>query len=105
TTSLDLQLPRDVLSVEPLVVTLERGTTIEVIVPRDLILDDGLVYLRRDGHLLGSTVLDDRGRAWFSNRSVGDYTVCLFGSDLPEHTVHVKPGEEISTVRFSAGSK
>jgi hypothetical protein len=103
--TVNLQLPRDLLSVEPLVVKLERGTTIEVIVPRELVPDDGLVYLRRDGHLLGSTVLDERGKAWFANRSVGQYTVSLFGSDLAERTVQVKPGEEISEVLFEAGSK
>jgi len=98
--SLDLQLPQDVLRVEPLPITLDRGATIEVLVLADQIPEDRVVFLRRGNRLLGSTVLDDRGRAWFANRSVGTYRVTLFGSDLPEQHVEVKPGDEVSRVRF-----
>ena len=95
-----LQLPRDVLSADPLEIKMERGTTIEVSVARRFRPDDGLVYLRRNGHLLESTVLDDTGKAWFANRSAGRYTVQLIGSSLPEQVVDVKPGQELSYVRF-----
>ena len=103
--TIPIQLPRDVLSAAPLVIKLERGATIEVVVPRSLIPDDGLVYLRRDGQLLANTVLDERGKAWFVNRSVGRYTVSLFDSELPEQAVEVKPGDELTRVQFDASSK
>lgn len=98
--SFDLLLPQDVLRVEPLPITLERGATIEVLVLADQIPVDRVVFLRRGNRLLGSTVLDDRGRAWFANRSAGTYRVTLFGSGLPEQRVEVKPGDEVSSVRF-----
>lgn len=100
-----LQLPRDVLSVDPLEIRMERGTTIEVSVARRFRPEDGLVYLRRNGHLLESTVLDDTGKAWFANRSAGRYTVQLIGSSLPEQVVDVKPGQELSYVRFLQRTK
>ena len=71
----------------------------------DLIPDDGVVFLRRDGHLLGSTLLDDNGTAWFANRSVGAYTVHLFGGQLAPQEVEVKSGEELSRVQFGATRK
>lgn len=95
--TVDLSLPRDVLSLEPLAVTLERGATIEVTVPRATAPDGGLVQLRRRGRLLASAELDDLGRASFTNRSAGTYTVQLFGHDLPPHEVRVDP--EASVVR------
>ncbi|MCK5944155.1 MAG: carboxypeptidase regulatory-like domain-containing protein [Planctomycetes bacterium] len=95
-----LELPRDVLSLERLPVTLERGCTIEVVVPRDAIPDDGLVFLRRDGRLLSSTVLDERGKAWFANRSAGEYSVKVAGSDLEERRVVVAPGAEVTQLMF-----
>ena len=100
-----LQLPRDVLAAKPLQITMERGTTIEVSVARSLISEDGLVYLRRAGNLLGSTVLDDSGKAWFANRSAGQYTVQLPDSDVPEQVVAVKPGQELVQVEFTERSK
>ncbi len=105
TASIDVLLPRDVLSAEPLSVTMERGTTIEVVVSADLIADDGVVFLRRDGHLLGSTLLDDNGTGWFANRSVGAYTVHLFGGQLAPQAVEVKSGEELSRVTLDATRK
>jgi hypothetical protein len=100
-----LQLPGDVLSIDPLEIQMERGTTIEVSVARRLIPEDGLVYLRRENHLLESSVLDDIGKAWFANRSAGKYTVQLLGSDQPEQVVEVKAGQELSYVRFFERSK
>jgi hypothetical protein len=98
--TIDLQLPRDVLSIEPLEIRMERGATIEVTVARELIPEDGLVYLRHNGQLLESTVLDDSGNAWFANRSAGKYTVQLYDSDLPEQVVVVQAGQELSYARF-----
>lgn len=103
--TIQLQLPRDVLSAKPLPVVLQRGTTIEVVVPRNKIPDDGLVYLRRGGHLVASTVLDDRGYAWFANRSAGKYSVVLFGSDLPERDVEIEAGVDVHAVRFGLPRK
>jgi hypothetical protein len=95
-----LQLPHDVLSLEPLPVTLERGGTIEVVVPRDELPDNGLVFLRRDGRLLTSTVLDERGYAYFPNRSAGVYSVKLAGSGFDERRVVVEPGVEVARLTF-----
>jgi hypothetical protein len=103
--TIGLQLPGDVLSIDPLEIQMERGTTIEVSVARRLIPEDGLVYLRRENHLLESSVLDDIGKAWFANRSAGKYTVQLHGSDQPEQVVEVKAGQELSYVRFFERSK
>lgn len=100
-----LQLPGDVLSREPLAITLARGATIEVLVLGDNVPEDRIVYLRRGNALLQSTVLDERGRAWFANRSAGAYRVTLFGSGLPEQIVDVKPDDEVSRVQFDVRSK
>jgi hypothetical protein len=99
--TIGLQLPRDVLSLDPLEIKMERGTTIEVSVARKSRPEDGVVYLRRDGQLLESTVLNDFGKAWFANRSAGKYTVQLLDSNLPEQVVVVKAGQELSNARFS----
>ena len=76
--SIDLQLPQDVLGSTPIAVVLEQGSTIEVTLegPRE----GGIVQLRRQGRLLASTEIDENGRASFSNRSAGTYSVQLFGS-------------------------
>jgi hypothetical protein len=71
----------------------------------DDVPEDRIVLLQRGKVLLQSTVLDDRGRAWFANRSVGQYRVTLFGSDLPDQIVNVKPGDKVSQVRFDIRSK
>ncbi|HEB54660.1 MAG TPA: hypothetical protein ENI87_15535 [bacterium] len=101
----ELQLPRDVLSAEPIAITLERGATIEVLVADDAIPDDGVVQLRRGGAVLATAVLDDRGRAWFANRSAGTYEVMLADGDLPDRRVEVKPGDTVVRVRFANGHK
>ena len=98
--SVTLQLPRDVLSADPLVIKLERGATIEVLVTGDNLPEDRIVYLRRGAALLHSTVLDDLGRAWFANRSAGKYSVMLLGSALPEQVVDVKRDDDVLRVRF-----
>jgi hypothetical protein len=79
--SIDLQLPQDVLGSAPLVVVLEQGSTIEVTVEGGA-RNGGIVQLRRQGRLVASTEVDDSGRASFSNRSAGTYSVQLFGSQM-----------------------
>lgn len=96
-----LQLPRDVLSAAPFEVVLERGATIAVTVPADRIPDEAIVYLRRQGRLLASAVLDERGRAWFANRSVGRYEVSLYGATSQGHEVEVGVGDQVLAVRLS----
>jgi|GEM_PF-6991574 len=100
TRTLGLQLPRDVLGLKPLPVVLERGNTIEVVVPISEIPDNGLIFLRRDGRLVMSTVLDDRGYAWFSNRSAGSYSVKLAGKQGQERRVVVKSGAKVTRLLF-----
>lgn len=103
--AIDLQLPRDVLSLDPLVVTLERGATIEVTVPRAQVPDGGVVQLRRQGRLLASAELDDFGRASFVNRSAGTYAVQLYGRDLPPQQVRVAPETPVVRVALELPDK
>ncbi|MGC6486037.1 MAG: carboxypeptidase regulatory-like domain-containing protein [Planctomycetota bacterium] len=98
--AVQLELPRDVLAPAPVPIELARGGTIEVVVPIREIPDNGLVFLRRGGRLVTSTVLDERGYAWFSNRSPGDYSVRLASRDLGERTVKVKPGVKVTRLLF-----
>lgn len=98
--SVQLELPRDVLAATPVPIELARGGTIEVVVPISEIPDNGLVFLRRGGRLVTSTVLDERGYAWFSNRSAGAYSVKLASKALGERTVEVKPGVEVTRLLF-----
>lgn len=98
--TVELRLPHDVLGAAPLVVTLERGATIAVAVERTLIRDGGLVQLRRGGRVVATAELDDYGRAWFSNRSAGTYTVQLVGGDRLVRTVLVDGSREVVPVRL-----
>ncbi|MEC8253609.1 MAG: carboxypeptidase-like regulatory domain-containing protein [Planctomycetota bacterium] len=96
----ELQLPKDVLASEPLRVSLARGGTIEVVVPVPEIPDNGLVFLRRDGRIVTSTVLDERGYAYFPNRSAGLYSVKLASGAVEERAVVVKPGVQVTRLLF-----
>jgi len=98
--TVQLELPRDVLAAAPLAVELARGGTIEVVVPIGEIPDNGLVFLRRGGRLVTSTVLDERGYAWFANRSAGQYSVKLASQALGERTVEVKAGVKVTRLLF-----
>ncbi|HZN38460.1 MAG TPA: carboxypeptidase regulatory-like domain-containing protein [Planctomycetota bacterium] len=79
--TIELQLPQDVLGSTPLSVVLEQGSTIEVTLKGGA-RDGGIVQLRRGGRLVASTETDESGRASFSNRSAGTYSVQLFGSQM-----------------------
>ena len=96
----ELELPRDVLSPSPLPVVLERGATIEVQVPRRLGLEGAFVQLRQGGRIVADGDCDDSGRAWFANRSAGDYTVLLPGVDLAPVPVEVPAGASVVRVRI-----
>jgi protocatechuate 3,4-dioxygenase beta subunit len=87
----ELALPETVLSPDLLEVRLERGATIEVAVAREA-RGAGFVQLRRAGRLVASTELDDQGKAWFANRSAGDYTVHVVGTDQPGRPAVVAAG-------------
>jgi len=93
----DVQLPRDVLSSTPLEVRLERGATIEVHAPTRADSDPGLVQLRRRGRLLAT--------GEFANRSAGDYTVELFGSEREPQPVRVAPGAKLVRVELLLGNE
>ncbi|MBL8730390.1 MAG: carboxypeptidase regulatory-like domain-containing protein [Planctomycetes bacterium] len=97
--TVDLVLPQDVLSATPLVVTLERGATIEVQLSRRSSFDGGFVQLRQRGRVVASTDFDEAGRAWFANRSAGRYAIALPGSELPALDVVVAPGVPLVRVR------
>lgn len=91
--SVTLDLPRDVLAVEPLVVELTAGATIEVQAGRARAREGGMVQLRRQGRVLATAELDDAGRAEFPNRSPGAYTIHLAGDEGPGRPVRVPPAE------------
>jgi hypothetical protein len=97
--TVDLVLPQDVLSATPMVVTLERGATIEVQLARRSAFDGGFVQLRQRGRVVASTDFDETGRAWFANRSAGPYSIALPGSELPAMDVVVAPGAPLVRVR------
>ena len=98
--TVQLELPRDLLAFDPVPVELSRGGTIEVVVPLAEIPGTGLVFLRRGGRLITSTVLDERGYAWFANRSPGVYSVKLADEEQRERRVVVKPGDEVQRLLF-----
>ena len=98
--TVQLELPRDLLAFDPVPVELSQGGTIEVVVPLAEIPGTGLVFLRRGGRLITSTVLDERGYAWFANRSPGVYSVKLADEEQRERRVVVKPGEEVKRLLF-----
>ncbi len=96
----DLALPQDVLSSTPLVVTLERGATIEVQLSRRAEFDGGFVQLRQRGRVVASSDFDESGRAWFANRSAGAYSIVLPGGEVPAKDVVVAPGVPLVRVRL-----
>lgn len=98
--TVDLLLPQDVLAPVPLVVALELGTTIEVQLARRADLDVGFVQLRQRGRVVASTDFDESGRAWFTNRSAGTYSIALPGSDVPPRDVTVTAGAPMVRVRI-----
>lgn len=97
--TIDLQLPYDVLSGQPLVVQLEPGSTIEVEVAGRS-REGGLVQLRRQGRVLATAELDAEGRAEFGNRSAGLYTVQLYGSDDVQRAVRLTGTGQRARVRL-----
>lgn len=97
--TVDLLLPQDVLAAAPLVVTLERGATIEVQLARRSGFEGGFVQLRQHGRVVANTDFDETGRAWFANRSAGTYSIVLPGSDLPAREIVVPAGVPMVRVR------
>jgi hypothetical protein len=97
--TIDLQLPFDVLSPQPLVVQLEPGSTIEVEVGGRA-REGGLVQLRRQGRVLATAEIDGSGRAEFVNRSPGLYTVQLYGSDEVQRPVRLSGTGQRMRVRL-----
>ena len=96
----DLQLPQDVLGGRPVVVTLGRGSTIDVDLGNELDREHALVQLRRQGRVIAGAECDERGRAQFANRSAGTYTVHLVGSAVPPKTVVVPPDATVVKVHL-----
>jgi hypothetical protein len=94
----ELELPRDVLADEPVVLPLDRGATIEVQVARGRAADVGMVQLRRLGRLVAGVECDESGRAWFTNRSAGEYTLHLDDRDSAVRTVVVPRGADVVKV-------
>ena len=90
----ELVLPGDVLGDELIQLSLQPGSVISVQV--NDAPDAGLVQLLRNGRLLGSSVIDDGGRAEFIDHGPGTYQVRLYGSGIPPQVVRVvSPGEVV----------
>lgn len=88
--SVALDLPRDVLGKDPLVVRLLRGSTIVVVLDDDAGFEGGLVELRRGGRVVATAEVDEQGRALFPNRAPGDYEVQRFNDDRLRAPVAVR---------------
>ena len=86
--STSLRLPDDVLGLEPLVVELERGSTIEAFV-RDPDAEGSMVVLRRGLRIVATAEIDENGVAVFANRSPGAYSLQLYGDDRTRVTALV----------------
>ncbi len=96
---LPLRLPQDVLGGVPLVVTLQRGATIEVqVAAADAA--GSMVVLRRAGRVLATAEVDDDGKAVFANRGTGDYVVQRFGDERRQVPVRVDEAAGVVRVRL-----
>jgi hypothetical protein len=98
--SVVLELPQQVLAREPLLVRLERGSTIEVRVAAPGDVAGSIVLLRRQGRMLASAEVDEDGRALFPNRAPGDYVVQRFGDERAQQTVHVTGSGQVVPVEL-----
>jgi 5-hydroxyisourate hydrolase-like protein (transthyretin family) len=100
-TVVDLPLPEAVLSPRPFAIALSPGASVEVAVATEL-RDGAFVQLRRDGRLVATADIDERGRAVFGNRSAGDYTVQLAGGGdaMPSRSVRIRNGDDVVRVRL-----
>lgn len=87
-----LRLPQDVLSARPIELRLQRGGSIEVAVTGALVDDASIVLLRRQGRVVTSAALDERGRALFPNRAAGSYVVELAGKTPRRGVVRLPDG-------------
>lgn len=76
----DLELPRDVLSPTPFVVTLDRGTTIVARLAPELQRGGAVVTLRRGGRSVAAVEADEAGNAVFPNRGPGHYALAVVGA-------------------------
>ncbi len=99
-TVVDLDLPRDLLSGQPLVVTLAAGASIEVTIAPDVLRAGALVQLRRGGRIVASAEPDEFGVATFENRGPGDYTAVVVGGAPAEKPVAVDADSKRVTVRL-----
>jgi hypothetical protein len=82
TRTVELRIPQDIIRREPLAVSLDRGSSIQVKVfdvegrPWEM----SVVFLKLDGFMLPGLLTDEDGLATFEYRSPGTYEVTLFGS-------------------------
>lgn len=92
THSVDLVLPRDLLSPRPLRIALQAGATLEVVVDRAVAGAAGFVQVRRDGRFFANVELDEAGVAVIANAPPGRYEVSLLGDRGPARAVVLAPG-------------
>jgi protocatechuate 3,4-dioxygenase beta subunit len=90
----DLELPRDVLSPTPFVVTLDRGTTIIARLAPELQRGGAVVTLRRGGRSVATVEADEAGHAVFPNRGPGRYSLAVVGASHVERPIEVDGAAE-----------
>jgi hypothetical protein len=82
TRTVEVRIPEDILRREPLAISLDKGSTIQVAVldvqgrPWEM----SVVFLKLEGAMLQGVFTDEDGLASFHHRSPGAYEVTLFGS-------------------------
>ena len=94
-----LRLPEDALSMSPLEVVLERGSTIEVRVA-GADASGSMVVLRQGSRVVATAEVDERGVATFGNRAPGAYTVQRFGDDRTRVVATIRGSGEVVRVEL-----
>ena len=97
TTSRSLRLPQDLLDPAGVLVTLERGATLQVFTG---LLIDGQILLEQRGRLIAVRESEDLGIVVFEHVGAGDYTVRVAGDSKTEVAVRVERGKAVVDVRL-----
>ena len=97
TTSRSLRLPQDLLDPAGVLVTLERGATLQVFTG---LLIDGQILLEQRGRLIAVRESEDLGIVVFEHVGAGDYTVRVAGDSKTEVAVRVERGKAVVDARL-----
>jgi hypothetical protein len=97
TASRQLRLPQDLLAESGLLVTLDRGATLQVFTG---LLIDGQILLEQRGRVVAAREVEDLGIVVFEHLAAGDYTVKVAGDAKSEVAVHIERGKAVVDVRL-----